>query len=171
MTRTRTMHLALPLALALLSTAVAHSGELPGRASLAELHAIGHIIVTVAAGSNGDEAMLRRAIEERLESAGTATDPMLDTQLVADVSVAHDTSPSGQRYFLYRISLSLQEPVRTERIPRTTFRGTTWSSSATVRRFGVDIPFQTILDAVENKMSDFLTAVSRDTAALASTGR
>lgn len=170
MARTRTIRRALLLAVTLLATTVVHSGELPDRASLADLHAIGQIIVTVSGGSDWDRETLREVIERRLESAGIAIDPMERSQLVADVSVARDTSPSGLRHFSYLISLSLEEPVRTERVPRTTFRGTTWSSSATVRRFGVEVPLESVLDALENKMSRFLTAIASDTAAAASTG-
>lgn len=165
MTRTTLMRVALLLAAPLLSASTLQSADLPGRASLAELHAIGQIIVTMSAGSTGDENALRQVIEKRLANTGIAIDPAVGTQLVVNVDVARDTSTGGQKHFSYLISLSFQEPVRTERLPHTTFRGTTWSASATVTRFSVDVPLETVLDALENKMSNFLTTVAKDTAA------
>jgi hypothetical protein len=162
--RAISMRIPLLLVAALFPASPLQSGELPGRASLADLHAIGQIIVTMSAGATGEENTLRQVIEKRLGNAGIAIDPTEGTQLVANVDVARDTSTSGQKHFAYLISLSLQEPVRTERVPRTTFRATTWSASATVSRFSVDAPFEMIVDAIENKMSSFLTTVAKDTA-------
>jgi hypothetical protein len=142
----------------------AQSSELPGRASLADLRVVGQVIVTVSAGSTGDETALRQMIERRLENAGIALDPMANTQLVANVDRARDTSTTGQRHFSYSISLSFQEPVRTERSPRTTFRATTWSANAIVSRFRVEVPFEMVSDALEKKVGNFLTAVAVDTA-------
>jgi hypothetical protein len=152
-------------ALALLAPGPVHSLDLSARASLAELRVIGGIVVTMSAGSKRDEDALRQVIEKRLEGAGIGIDSAERRQLVANVDIARDTSTTGQKHFSYLIALSFQEPVRTERTPRTTFRGKTWSGTASVTRFGVEVQLQSILDALENKMSDFLTTVAKDTAA------
>ena len=164
MTRTMSTRVALLLGVALLATSTLHSSDLPDRASLAELHAIGQIIVTMSAGSPESENALRQVIERRLDGAGIAIDPKESTKLVANVEVTRATSPTGQKYVSYLILLSFREPVSTERVPRTTFLGTTWSGSTAVRRFGADVPLQTVLDALDNKMSVFLTAVAKDAA-------
>jgi hypothetical protein len=141
------------------------AGELPGRAPLAEVHAIGQVVATMSSGSTADETAVRQMIERRLVAAGITVDPSLDTQLVAAVDVSRDTSLTGQKHVTYAVSLSFQEPVRTERAPHTAFLGTTWAASVKITRFGADVPLDTILDSLDRKIGSFLTTVNKDTAA------
>lgn len=164
MTRAGSIRVALLFAAPLFLTGSARSEGLPGRASLADLHAIGQIVVTMSGAASGEESALQKLIERRLSNAGIAVDPSESTQLVANVNVARDTSSNGQKHFACSISLLLQEPARTARMPRTTFLATTWSATATVSRFSAPVPFEMVADAVENKMSSFLSTIAKDTA-------
>jgi hypothetical protein len=147
------------------------AADLPTRASLARLTAIGRIVVTVAGAAADEEPAVRQGIERRLETAGITVDPSLDTELVADVTVTRDSGPRGQRHATNVVALSLREPVRTERVPRSTFRATTWATSARLMCFAADIPAEMVLSTIDNQMSEFLGTISRDTAAAESAGR
>ena len=136
------------------------AADLPDRASFAGVASIGRLVVATPVTAN--EALVRELMERGLERAGITLDPSLDTQLEARILVSRDTGPSGQKHCLYSITLVFLEPVRTRRTPPTTFRAASWSSSVTVQRFGGDIPFQAVLDAVENKMGAFLASVAAD---------
>jgi hypothetical protein len=149
---------------ALLIAVPIHGAGLPTRASLAGLKAIGQIVVTVSGRSKGEEAALRQVVEKRLEDAAISIDPSLSTQLVVDVAGSRDTSSDGVPHFLYLITLSFQEPVRTERT-RTALRATTWLSNYQVTRFGADVGLEILEDAVDGKMSQLLTTVDKDTQA------
>jgi hypothetical protein len=138
---------------------------LSSRVSLAGIQAIGQVIVTMSTASNGAETEIKELIERRLESAGIAIDPTLDTRLVAEVEVMRDTSQAGQRHYTYVISLSLQEPVRTTRAPRSNLRAKTWSSKGRIERFNAEVAFVKVLDAMEDNVNVFLGKVAGDTAA------
>src|SRR5258706_2055287 len=114
------------IVVAVLLAAPADSRDLASRASLSGMAAVGQLIVSVTGRSKGDEDALRLLIERRLENAGISIDSGLASRLVATVTGSRDTSSSGLRYFTYAIKLSLQEPVQSQRAPRTTFRGVTW---------------------------------------------
>lgn len=164
MTRTLPIATAVLFGVVLLAGGRAYSGDSPNRASLGDLQSIGQIIVAMPTGPPEGESALREVIERRLSSAGMAVDSALETQLVVDVQVTRDSSPRGQKHFSYRISLSFQEPVRAERMPRAKFRATTWSSTSALHRFSLDVPFEAVADAVDNSMNRFLSAVAMDTA-------
>jgi hypothetical protein len=136
------------------------AADLPARASFAGLKSIGRLVVAVPV--TADEVAVRELMERGLEHARITLDPSLDTELEATILVSRDSGPSGQKHCLYLITLAFHEPVRTRRTPATTYRATSWSSTATVQRFSGDIPIQTVLDAVENKMGVFLATVAAD---------
>lgn len=166
MTRTRTSWArAVMVCVVLLPVGRAHAAGLSYRASLAGIQGVGKVIVTVSAASKASETEIQQLVEGRLESAGIAIDPTLDTHLVAEVEVTRDTSNQGHRHYTFLISLSLQEPVRTTRAPRSTFRATTWSSKGRIQRFGSEVPPAGILDSMEDNMNLFLGSVAKDTAA------
>jgi len=165
MFRTRKLSCAVLLAIPLLPPQALHGKDLPDRASLADLQVIGQIIVTMSAASAGGEDVLRQVVERRLAMAGIATDPAANSQLVVNVAATRSTSAKGLKHFSYLITLTLKEPVHTDREPRTSFLGTTWSSNATANRFGTDVASDTIVDVLDNKMSTFLATVAADTGA------
>ena len=157
-------HLFLIVGPALLIAVPIDGAGLSARASLAGLTAIGQIVVTVSGRSQGEETAVRRVVEKRLEDGGVSIDPSLSTQLVVDVAGSRDTSSDGVPHFLYLITLSFQEPVRTERT-RTTLRAATWLSNYQVTRFGTDVGLETLEDAVDRKMSQLLATIDKDTQA------
>ncbi len=162
MAKTTSLFVVVLLGATLLPARAAQSSELPDRPSLAGVRAVGQIIVTMAAGSRENVNAVRQVIERRLEAAGIAIDPTQSARLVADVQVARSTSPSGEKLISYLVGVAFQEPVRVERSPGTIFMGTSWAGNSTLRRYNAEMPFEAVLDAVDNKVSGFLRAVAKD---------
>jgi hypothetical protein len=158
--------MSLVVAAIVVSAVVAEGSDLAPRVSLAGVATIGQVVVSVSGRTKAEQATLRQFVESRLETGGIGVDPSLASRVVASISSERTTSSSGLRHFAYSVRLSFQEPVRSVRLPRTVFLGTTWSDSWRVTRFGADVAAEDLQDALEGRMAHFLAAIDSDTQAL-----